>query len=360
MKKTELKYERLIDWFHEKRVVGEFLPNQKLTSENQLCQMFQLSRQTIRKALGILEEQGYLIRVRGSGTYLTNQATGTLGEKKRIALVTTYVDSYIFPKTIQGIENVFYTNGYSVQVSFTQNHLDREKSILSELIRQEDLAGIIIEATKSGIPNPNLDYYRTLINKKIPILFINSYYPELPIPHVALNDKEIAKKAVRYLLEQGHTKIAGLFKLDDGQGHLRYEGYLEALNEAGKKEDEESVIWVDTIESKNLELSLTRILARIKGCSALLCYNDEIAVSLIGLLKKEGIFVPAQLSVISIDDSESAILSDVSLTSVRHPKEKLGEKAAEYMLKMIYKYNFNENFEFITEIVERSSVKKII
>ena len=360
MEKKDLKYEGLIEWFHEKRVLGEFLPNQKLISENQLCQMFQLSRQTIRKALGILEEEGYLVRVRGSGTYLTDYATGLSGDKRRIALITTYVDSYIFPKTIQGIENVFYKNGYSVQVSFTQNHFDREKTILTELIKQEDLAGVIIEATKSGIPSPNLDYYKVLLKKKIPVLFINSYYSGLEIPHVALNDREIAKKAVSYLMEQGHKKIGGLFKLDDGQGHLRYEGYLQAMMDAGGQEFEDTVIWVDTLESKNLELSITRILSRIKGCSALLCYNDEIAISLITLLKKEGIQVPDQLSVISIDDSESAVLSEVSLTSVKHPKEKLGEKAAEYMLKMICKPSFKENYEFITEIIERNSVKKII
>ena len=39
--------------------------------------------------------------------------------RNRIAVVTTYVDSYIFPKTIQGIERVLFERGYSVQISFT-------------------------------------------------------------------------------------------------------------------------------------------------------------------------------------------------------------------------------------------------
>ena len=68
--------------------------------------MFHISRQTVRKALGFLEEQGVVRRVRGSGTYISYDRRENLERCNRIAVITTYVDSYIFPKIIQGIENV--------------------------------------------------------------------------------------------------------------------------------------------------------------------------------------------------------------------------------------------------------------
>ena len=62
----------------------------------------------------------------------------------------------------------------------------------------------------------------------MPILFLNTYYPELDVPHVSLNDTEAAKAAVNYLIGRGHKNIGAVLKLDDGQGRLRYLGYLKA------------------------------------------------------------------------------------------------------------------------------------
>ena len=72
-----------------------------------------------------------------------------------------------------------------------------------------------MEGTKSGLPNPNLELYRHLMMRKIPLLFFNTYYPELEVPHVSLNDADTAYKAVRYLIEKGHQKIGAVLKLDD-------------------------------------------------------------------------------------------------------------------------------------------------
>ena len=77
--------------------------------------------------------------------------------------------------------------------------------------------GIIAEPTKSGLPNPNLDLYRQIMEQGIPVIFINSYYPELKAPHVSLDDKMAGKMATKYLIQCGHREIAAIFKADDGR-----------------------------------------------------------------------------------------------------------------------------------------------
>ena len=49
-----------------------------------------------------------------------------------------------------------------MQISFTNNSLERERSVLEDMIHREDVAGIIVEGTKSGLPNPNIHLYRQL------------------------------------------------------------------------------------------------------------------------------------------------------------------------------------------------------
>ena len=204
------RYMEIVDWVKERLERKELGPGERLNSENELSELFGLSRQTVRHAIGVLEEEGIVVRRQGSGTYVCDDRMATLENKTRIAVVTTYVDSYIFPRTIQGIENYLFERGYSVQIAFTNNMLERERTILEDILARDDVAGIIMEATKSGLPNPNLSLIERLVERKVPIVFINSYYPQLKLPHVTLNDRLAAEMAVKYLFDAGHRRIGAL------------------------------------------------------------------------------------------------------------------------------------------------------
>lgn len=356
MEDRQTKYGDLIHYLENLMAEGKLNAGDRLPSENELTERFGISRQTVRKAIGLLEEQGTVRRVRGSGTYVSFDRRENLERRNRIAVMTTYVESYIFPKTIQGIEKILFERGYSVQISFTNNTLEREKNVLTDLINRDDVAGIIVEGTKSGLPNPNLYLYRQLMNRKIPIVFINTFYPELAVPHVSLNDVKAAETAVNYLIGKGHENIGAILKLDDGQGRLRYLGYLKAMEAAGLPVTDSRLVWIDTDESKQLNYCRDKILNRVEECSALFCYNDQIAFQLIRMLCERGIRVPEDVSVISVDDSDLALHSEVQITSLPHPKEKLGAKAAEVLLDMIEGKKSANTVEFDTRVVERQSV----
>lgn len=358
MEKNQLKYMELISWIRQQIEEKQFQPGQKLYSENRLKEMFGLSRQTVRHAISVLEEEGILRRVQGSGTYINDRRQVNLESRTRISVVTTYVDSYIFPRTIQGIENVLFQHGYSVQIAFTNNQTGREKMILEDILSRDEVAGVIMETTKSGIPNPNLELYRRIRERGIPVLFLNSCYPQLDIPHVSLNDRQVGYKSTEYLIQKGHEKIGAVFKLDDGQGVSRYTGYLEALEHYSLEIEDNRVVWIDTVDIRQFDKNRERLLSRLQDCTGVVCYNDEVAFSLTDLLKKEGIKIPQDISVISVDDSELAVLLEPALTSVIHPMEKLGDKAANNLIEMIRNPAFQGTYEFEVSIVERDSVAK--
>ena len=98
MEKKMPKYLELVNWIKEQIKEEKLLPGQKMYSENELSDMFGLSRQTVRHAISVLEQEKVLRRVRGSGTYI-NEAPGE-SNRTRIALIMTYLDGYIFPRTI--------------------------------------------------------------------------------------------------------------------------------------------------------------------------------------------------------------------------------------------------------------------
>ncbi|WP_097015578.1 GntR family transcriptional regulator [Anaerocolumna aminovalerica] len=353
------KYIELVNWVKEKVESRELKPNQKLYSENELSEMFSMSRQTVRHGISKLEQQGIVERKQGSGTYICGRKSTNNTKTMRIAIVTTYVDCYIFPKVIKDAEKVISEAGYITQIAFTNNTIERESSILKSFLNNNLVDGIIIEPTKSGIPNPNLDLYQQLIEEQIPTIFINSYYPCVDLPHVAMDDKKAGFLGTNYLIDAGHTKIAGIFKADDRQGHFRYAGYLESLSDAGIPICDEHVLWIDTEDIHHSEFNEQRILKRLEGCSGCVCYNDEVAVSVVDICTKHGISIPEQLSIVSIDDSDLAALCEVPLTSVAYPIKELGKTAAENLLRLIEDNNYNANCEFTPKITIRESVKQI-
>lgn len=360
MTENKPKYQVVIDWINEEIASGRMKLGDRLMSEEKLSEKFGLCRQTIRRATSQLVEESVLTRLQGSGTYVGQLVPHTPKKKHmNVAVVSTYYNSYIFPPTLRGIERTLSDAGYAMWLSFTDNRVERERIILEDILRKNNIDGLIVEAAKGALPNPNLSYYRELQKRNIPIIFFNDMYPELNAPCVRLDDYRITYKATRFLIQAGHKKIAAIFKLDDGQGRRRYSGYIDALREAEIRLNARTTIWIDTDSESNLEEMEEHLFRRIEGCTGVVCYNDEVAVAVIDLALKRNIQIPQDLSIVSIDDSELAEMNKVPFTSYPHPKEILGEKTAQNLLKLIENPAFDGNYLFEPKAVVRDSIRQI-
>ncbi len=366
--KQRLKYLDIVDWIKTELAGGRLKAGDRLPSENELAEQFRVSRQTARHAVDVLAADRLVSRIRGSGTYVgpvggRTAGTGLHPGRNRhhgtIAVMSTYVDGYIFPNTVRGIEQVLVRNGYVMQLYFTGNKIHREKELLQKLVEADQIDGLIVEAVKSALPNPNFKYFSRLSGLGIPILFINAAYPGLSYPLVALDDPLMAFKATQYLVDHGHRKIAGIFKADDGQGRLRYEGYAKCMRTIGRGVDERSVFWIDTVAMQEMEKFAPYLLERIEGCTAVVCYNDQVAYALEAILKKYGIRIPEDISLIGMDDADIAAMAEVPITTFPHPKFELGKKAAENLLMMIEEPAADGGYLFETDVCARQSVKML-
>lgn len=354
------KYERIVSWVQTEIENGALSRGDKLPSENELMERFRVSRQTVRRAMEELTEKGVVEGRRGSGTYVTvNTRRYAAGKEIRIAVMLTYVDTYIFPSIIKGIESVLSSEGCTLQIAMTDNAVEKERMLLKEFIHTQSVDGIIAETVKSALPNPNMELYREIENMGIPVLFVNSYYKELDIPHISMDDRKAGYLAAKHLAECGHTRIGGIFKADDGQGHLRYAGYTDALMEQEIKIRGDQVIWIDSEELRTMGEESAKFLKRLKGCTACVCYNDETAYKIVEIFRKAGHRVPEDLSVVGIDNSGLAKYCPVPLTSVENPVEKLGRTAAERMTWKIFRNEEMETVEFEPQLIMRNSVQVI-
>ena len=338
---------------------GIFSAGEKIPSEKDLSERYACSRHTVRQALNILEHENLIVRRRGSGTYVSG---ASVRERKlqRIGVITTYITDYIFPFIIRGIEETAARNGYHLVFGATKNRVENEKRLLHTFL-SEGVDGLIVEGTKSALPNPNLDLYREAEKRGIPVVFLNGSYRELKNSIcVRTDDRRCGAEAVEYLYRCGCTRLGGIFKTDDMQGHERYAGYMQAVLKNGGEFRDDTVFWYTTGDADKLFSAgnAETLLCALRECDGVVCYNDQIAYELIVFLQTHGISVPDQISVIGVDNAGISSYSSIKITTFAHPKEKLGVAAAEKLFRMIQDGRREKSEVFSMPLLEKDSVKQ--
>lgn len=368
----DYKYRAIVDWVIDYIAKENLKPNDRFLTEKELCEIHGVSRQTVRQALMKLERDNVLVRVRGSGTFVKNGVADIPDTGKPVGVISTYFSDYIFPHIVTGIQSVLNDAGCSMQLAITHNQVAEETQALSSMI-QNGVKGLIVEPSKSALPNPNTELYRELRERNIPLVFFNAKYPWSDFPCVAMDDEAAGRIVTDYLFDCGHTKISGIFVFDDIQGHKRYLGFMNSCLAHGKTDAEKHVVWYSAEQKSELfDYEKQKISEVIENSTAIVCYNDMLAVNLLGFCRKKGISVPDDISIVGIDDSNYSLICDVPLTTARHPHRRLGEAAAEALLAMPgmpgtpvmslhndRKTSAVSDIVFMPELVIRSSVRNL-
>lgn len=336
----------------------DYVINTKIPSESDLRVEYNVSRHTIRQAISELVNEGYLLKQQGSGTYVSDlfkARQAVKKEKRTIGVITTYLSDYIFPSIIRGIEKELTRHNYSLMLSSTQNNTENEKRSLESMLEQ-NVDGLIVEPTKSNLMNPNLNYYLNLAERHKPVVMLNASYEELDLPVVALNDEDAGKLATDHLIKQGHTNIGIITKSDDLQGKNRLKGYIKALYDAKLSFSNDNILRYDTEGKANLPSIIRILLENDDFPTAFVCYNDEVAVMLIKEMDKLQLNCPEDISIVSHDNSlYSTVHPTVKLTSIDHPKEELGKRAAKLIVKAVEEGTAVPDYIFEPNLIARNS-----
>lgn len=333
-----MKYKVLAQFLRESVMLNAKNNSYKLPSERELTARFGVSRQTVRRAMLDLEQEGLITSRRGSGYYAAN--TG-FSSHAQIAVITSFTDEYIFPGILRDMETVLGSRGYTLQTFATLNRVSAEREILQQLI-SHPVGGILVEGSKTALPNPNMDLYQSLHKMGIPIVFFQGNYPALSyLPSVTDDNYAGGYRLAKYLIDKGRKNIGGIFKSDDVQGPERYSGMMNAIRDAGLSMPDHSICWYDSIQrSRLIDGRDTSMLSAIMKenlplADAVICYNDEIAYHLIKYLTDIGKKVPEDIAVASFDNSYYSRISPVPVTSLWHHKRHMGTEAAGLLLSIL-------------------------
>lgn len=332
------KYQVILDDIKSKILSGDYNVGEQIPTESALQSMYEVSRQTVRKAILELSNEGFLRSEKGSGTYVSNQyrsKTGGSSHKKTIGVITTYISDYIFPSIIRGIESRLNEDNYSLLLASTNNDVAQEKKAL-EMMLSYGVDGLIIEPTKSNLYNPNIAYYLSFKEQDIPIIMINAFYEEIELPYLCLDDVQSSYLATKELITKGHTQIGLIAKMDDLQGKYRMKGYIKALGESKLRFYPEQIFSFNTETKQTLSTDLKDFLNKNRDTlTAIVCYNDEVGLEVVHACRQLDITIPEELSIIGQDNSYIAKNANIKLTTLTHPQEAMGRDAADWVIKKL-------------------------
>lgn len=332
------KYRMIADELRIHIEAGKYASGDTLPTEFSLAQEYQVSRQTVRQALALLTRDGLIEKRQGSGSrVLRHDALPAVQPHASVAVITTYISDYIFPSILREAEDVLSSHNCTPSLFATQNEVSNERRVLKNLLSLP-VDGILVEGTKTALPNPNSDLYQQLIDRGMPLVFIHGNYANLPEALSVLDDNYGGgRMLVEYLYQKGHRKIAGIFKNDDIQGHQRYAGYATALRDLDLPMEDRQLFWYNTEVKEQILTGAydDQLDGMLREFTAVVCYNDEVSSHLVGCLQKRGRKIPEELAVVSFDNSRYSDLSPVRITSLSHGKYNVGRMAAEILVRLM-------------------------
>lgn len=355
------KYERIKQDISEKILSEEYQVNDKLPTESELMETYDVSRFTVRRSIDELEKENFVYRIQGGGIFVNDWKNKPQSEikNKTIGLISTHIADYIFPRIITGIDNYISNYGYSILIAETHNNPEKERKSLNNLLAN-NLSGLIVEPTKSAQNTSNKSSYDNIKSMGIPILSINAIYNDLDIPYLIMNDVKVGETLTNYLISQGHKQLVGIFKVDDNQGINRMNGYIKAYQDHPEFSNMGDIMMYQTEENKiNLFKKLHSTLIQSKYApTAIVCYNDKLAIQVMNFVKEIGFKVPHDISVVGVDDYQFSKYANPELTTIPHPQEKLGFEAGKMIINMLNKQPVESKI-YEPELIERNSVRKI-
>ena len=356
--------ETLLSYLRDERYEAD----QKLPTEHALIEQFHVSRGTIRQALAELEYDGVLYKIQGSGTFFSGKMPGAFPKSKLLGLFTPSIDTYIFPKIIQGATDVVQQHGYSLVLGASRTSLGYERGCIEQLVTQ-GISGLLFDPAPDMEFTPDAELFQFLKTLKIPLVVMGEMVDDDDLSYVSLDDVAAGAKATSYLIEAGHRRIACLHPSGPLSGGFRHQGYRQALDAHDIPYD--SRLDKTILDDRNATqpvppqiASLTQELLELgdERPTAIVCYNDTMALHSYRCLEAAGVRIPDDISLISFDDSERALQPAAQLSSIVHPKYYLGKWAAEILLDQIANPtpHFPRHLLVAPTLVERDSVKRIL
>ena len=244
-----------------------------------------------------------------------------------MGLVVPELENPIFPAFAQVIEDALARRRFT-PVLCTQSPGSLSEDEYVESLLDHGVAGIIFVSGKHADTRADHDRYQALLDRGLPVVFINGYVEGVPAPFISADDRIAMDIAVAHLAPLGHHRIG----LAIGPARFmpsvrKLVGFVDALGtHLGLDAARGALVdRRDHLLRRGGRRGDQQLLEQ--GATAIVCGSDMMAIGAIRAARVAGLDVPGDVSVIGFDDSPLVAFLDPPLTTVRQPVAQMGGTA---------------------------------
>jgi len=248
-------------------------------------------------------------------------------ETRLVMLVVPSLSPF-FLEFFRGAEQAAAETGYSVLVGHTERDPDRERGFIDQ-VNSRRADGIVL------ISSMDMALLSKGSRRLPPIVLAIDTSPDADLPSVRVDHAAAAAEATAHLLSLGHRRIAHLIGATASpMSAHRLEGYQRALAAAGVAFDPDLCVQgAFTVESG--EQAMEALLAKTAAPTAVFAANDEMAIGAIRALRRAGLRVPQDVSVMGFDDQRIAALYEPALSTVKIPTFEIGYLSMKKLTRLL-------------------------
>ncbi len=312
---------------------------QALPSDTSLVKTLGVARNTVRQAIGVLEEDGVVQRIQGKGTYFTKKSDKeTPRESGLLGLVLPEISRGLCPVLARGFDHGARAVHHQVILCNTGFSTSEQGNIILQLMDRK-VAGMALVPSVS--PLTPAFQIRQMKEMGIPVVFCHRRVSGIAAPLVTWDQEEVARMAGQAFLDHGHTRIAYFARNRYVHTEAHERGLLKILEKNALDLAENRVYYGASLDDTPSERemksqALEAMLNADKPVTAIFCNDDGEAELIHHLTTQMGLQVPDDLSLIGFGDAhERTGVFRSSLTSVAVNELDLGARAARVLHEMV-------------------------
>lgn len=245
-----------------------------------------------------------------------------MGRTHAIGLLVPDLENPYFASVTKGVQARARALGYAVFIVDSEEDATSETELVGELARRVD--GVLLASPRSG------DEEVLGLASDVPTVLVSREIGALP--SVAVDDHDGVAQALRHLYVLGHRRVAvAAGPVSSWSSERRSEG----LRRAAESLDGLTLVELGTFSPyfSGGFAAADHVLAQ--DVTAVVAFNDLMALGMLGRFRDRGVGVPADVSVVGFDDVAVATLVSPALTTVRVPRTRLGRRAVDLLVGAI-------------------------
>ncbi|MGG4193971.1 GntR family transcriptional regulator [Paenibacillus jamilae] len=344
-----LQVQRYIeDMIHTKQLKT----NDRIPTEKELMEQFQVSRITVVNALAALVKEGLIYRVPGRGSFVAEpksigsssvrdeQAGGTEGldvngagsgnqERRRnvVGFMMPTLDDYFAMRLINSIQQTLNERGYSLIVAFSGGSKEREEQQIREMLDM-GISGLLLFPVDEDIYNEEI---LSLKVNGFPFVLIDRYLPGVDTHYVCSDNRKGAEMAVAHLWELGHRNIAictDAFR-DCVSVQDRIAGYMNEYQRRGAMINPALILTDFTLPvGEEADDSVLARYMKSEMATAYIALHGKLGMRMHQIAKRAGLRVPEDISIVTFDDPEHLEERETFFSHIHQNEAQIGRRAA--------------------------------